>query len=158
VCGVKCTLIDIYSKDSNLLSSMVNERLISSTYSLLDLSLLSIGWLTIVVFGIGIIKVWTSKGMISPLSGLIGLITSCTIYGIVRTLLLIPISTNTKLGVCTWNLRKLFSRHEAQVDNFIHKDGPTPYSLESTPMWTLKQFSTTHSTWGFYFSRFHYVF
>ncbi len=138
VCGVKGTLINMNSKDLNILSNMVNERLISSTYSLLNISLPSIGWLTIVVFGIGIIKVWTSHGMISPFSGLIGLVTNCTIYGIVGTLLLVPISTNTKLGVCTWNLRKQFSRHAAQVDNFVHKNKPTPYSPESTLMWTLK--------------------
>jgi len=35
---------------------------------------------------------------IPPLSGLISLVTSCTIDGIARTLLLVPISTNTKLG------------------------------------------------------------
>jgi len=37
------TLIDMNSKDYNLLSSMVNEGLIGSTCSLLDLSLPSIG-------------------------------------------------------------------------------------------------------------------
>jgi hypothetical protein len=36
------TLVDMDSKDSNLLSSMVNEGLIGSTCSLLDLSLPSI--------------------------------------------------------------------------------------------------------------------
>ncbi len=49
-------------------------------------------------------KVWTSKGMISkcipPLSGLIGLVMTigCMTNGDVGTLLLVPISTNTKLG------------------------------------------------------------
>jgi len=33
---------------------------------------------------------------VPPLSGLTGLITSCTTYGVVRTLLLVPISTYTK--------------------------------------------------------------
>jgi hypothetical protein len=61
------------------------------------------------------------------------------------------------LGVCTWNLKKQFSRHLIQVDNFVHKNEPIPYSAESTPLWTFKQFSTTHSTWGFYFPRFHYA-
>jgi hypothetical protein len=42
VCGVKGTLVNMNSKDSSLLSNMVNERLIGSTYSLLDLSLSSI--------------------------------------------------------------------------------------------------------------------
>jgi hypothetical protein len=43
---------------------------------------------------------------VPPLSGLTGLVTSCTIDGVAGTLLLVPISTNTKLEVCTWNLRK----------------------------------------------------
>jgi hypothetical protein len=90
------------SKDYNLLSSMVNERLSSSTYSLLNLTLLSTGWLTTVVIETSIVKVWTCKGMISklvpPPSGLISLIISYTTYGVARTLLLVPISINTKLG------------------------------------------------------------
>jgi hypothetical protein len=57
---------------------MVNERLTGSTYSLSNLSLPSIGWLTIVVTETCIVKVWTSKGMIykhvAPLSGLTSLV------------------------------------------------------------------------------------
>jgi len=55
-----------------------------------------------VVIGTCIVKFWTGKGMISkhvpPLNGLIGLVTSYTTNGITATLLLVPISTNTKLG------------------------------------------------------------
>jgi uncharacterized membrane protein len=38
--------------------------------------------------------------LVPPLNGLIGLVmaTCCTTYGVVRTLLLVPISINTKLG------------------------------------------------------------
>jgi hypothetical protein len=49
------------------------------------------------------VKVWTCKGMISkhviPLSGLIGFVItiSCTTNGVARTLLLVPISIDTKL-------------------------------------------------------------
>jgi hypothetical protein len=100
-CGVKGTLVDMNSKDSNLLTSMVNEGLTCSTYSLSDLSPPSTSWPIIMVIGIGIVKVWTSKGMIykhvPPLSGLIGLVTSCIIDGVVRIMLLVLVSTYTKL-------------------------------------------------------------
>ncbi len=102
MCGVRGTLVDMNSKYSNLLFSMVNERLTSSNYSLLDLSLPSINWLIIMVLQIGILKVSTTKGMISkhvpPLNGLIGLVTWCTIDIVVGTLLLVPISTYTTQG------------------------------------------------------------
>jgi len=55
-----------------------------------------------VVTKIGIVKVWIGKGMISKpiptINGLIGLITSYTTDGVAGTLLLVPISTYTKLG------------------------------------------------------------
>jgi hypothetical protein len=90
---------------------MVNERLTSSTCSLSNLSLPSISWLTIVVTGTSIIKVWTSKGMIyklvPPLSGLTSLITSCTIDGVIGILLLVPISTYTKFRGSYLKLRKV---------------------------------------------------
>jgi hypothetical protein len=35
---------------------------------------------------------------VPPLSGLIGLVIGCTTNGVTRTLLLVPISTYTKLG------------------------------------------------------------
>ncbi len=101
-CGVKGTLVDKNSKYSNLLSNITYEWLTGSSYFLSDLSLPSTSWLTIVVTKIGIIKVWTCKGMISklvpPLKGLIGLVTSCTIDGVAEILLLVSISTYTKLG------------------------------------------------------------
>jgi hypothetical protein len=82
---------------------MVNERLTCSTCSLSDLSLPSTGWLTTMVTKTSMVKVWISKGMISkhvpPLSGLIGLVIGYTTNGITGTMLLVPISTNTKLGV-----------------------------------------------------------
>jgi hypothetical protein len=88
------------SKDSNLLSGIMNEGLTCSTCLLSNFSLPSKCWLTIMVTKTCIIKVWTCKGIISkhvpPLSGLIGLITSYTIDGIVGTLLVVPISTYTK--------------------------------------------------------------
>ncbi len=100
-CGVRGTLVDKNSKDFNLLSSIVYEGLTGSSYFLLNLSPPSTGWLTIVVIETSIIKIWTCKGMISklvpPLSGLTSLITSNT-YGVDRTLLLVPIFINTKLG------------------------------------------------------------
>jgi hypothetical protein len=59
----------------------------------------------------GIVKVWISKGMISklvtPLNGLIGLIRGSTIDGIAGTLLLVPISTNTKLSGLYLKLGKI---------------------------------------------------
>ncbi len=101
-CGVRGTLIDMNSKDSNLLFSMVNEGLTCSTCSLSNLSLLSIVWLTTMVIETSIVKIWIGKGMIlklvPPLSGLTNLVTSCTTNGVVGTLLLVPISTYTKLG------------------------------------------------------------
>ncbi len=36
--------------------------------------------------------------LVPPFSGLTGLVTSCTINGVAIILLLVPISTNTKLG------------------------------------------------------------
>jgi hypothetical protein len=44
---------------------------------------------------------------VPPLNGLIGLVTGCTIDGIARTLLLVPISTNTKLNGLYLKLRKI---------------------------------------------------
>ncbi len=82
----------------------MNEGLTSSTCSLSNLSLSSTCLLTIVVTGIGIIKVWTCKNMIlkpiPPLSGLIGLVMAIgyTTNGVVGTLILDPISIDTKLG------------------------------------------------------------
>ncbi len=77
-CGVRGTLVDMNSKDSNLLYGLVNEGLTCSTYSLSNFSLASTCWPIIMVTGIGIVEVWTSKGMISkhvpPLNGLIGLV------------------------------------------------------------------------------------
>ncbi len=79
----------------------MNEWLTSSSCFLSDFSLPSTGWLTTIVTKTSIIKVWTSKGMISklvpPLSGLIGLKIGCTIDGVIGILLLVPISTYTKL-------------------------------------------------------------
>ncbi len=90
------------SKDSNLLSSIMNERLIDSSCFLSDLSLPFTSWVTTMVIETSIIKIWTGKGMIyklvPPLSGLIGLITGCIIDGVAGTLLLVPISIDTKLG------------------------------------------------------------
>jgi hypothetical protein len=70
---------------------MVNERLTSSTYSLLDLSLPSTGWLTIVVIRTCIVKVWIGQGMIfklvPPFDGLTSLLIGCTIDGVIGTML-----------------------------------------------------------------------
>ncbi len=80
---------------------MVYVGLTSSSCFLSDLSLLSTSWLSTAVIGIGIVKVWIGKNMISklvpPLGGLTNLVTSYTIDGVVGTRLLVPISTNTKL-------------------------------------------------------------
>jgi hypothetical protein len=65
----------------------------------------------------------------------------CTIDGIARTLLLVPISTYTKFG--------RFDRRASQVGNFVHQNELAPYYLEYAPLWTPKQFATTPSTWGF---------
>ncbi len=104
-CLVKGTLIDMNSKNSNLLSNMANEGLTSSTCSLLDFSLPSTSWVIIVVNKTCMVEVWTTKGMISklvpPLSRLNGLITCCTTNVVVGIMLLVPISTYIKLGVCT---------------------------------------------------------
>ncbi len=56
-CGVRNTLVVMNSSDSNLQFNMTNERLTNSTCSLSYLSLPSRGWLTIVVNGLGIVKV-----------------------------------------------------------------------------------------------------
>jgi hypothetical protein len=56
-CGVRSTLIDMNSKDSNLLSNMVDEGLTGSTCSVSNLSLPSTCWLITVVIEIGIVKV-----------------------------------------------------------------------------------------------------
>ncbi len=81
---------------------MVYVGLTCSSYFLSNLSLPSIGWLIIMVIGINIVKVWTSKGMISklvpPLCGLTSLITCYTIDGVAGILLLVPISIDTKLN------------------------------------------------------------
>ncbi len=66
-CGVKSTLIDMNSKYSNLLSNIVNGGLTCSSCFLLNLSIPSIGWLTIMVTKISIVKVWPSKDMILKL-------------------------------------------------------------------------------------------
>ncbi len=63
-CGVKGTLVDRNYKDLNLLSSIIYERLISSSCFLSDLSLPSTSWLTTMVTGIGIVKIKIRKGMI----------------------------------------------------------------------------------------------
>jgi hypothetical protein len=85
---------------------MVNDELTSSTYSLSNFSLPSI-----VLTGTDIVKVWTSKGMISklvlPFSGLIGLIIGYTINGVTRILPFVPIFTNTKLGGSYLKSRKV---------------------------------------------------
>jgi hypothetical protein len=92
-CGVKGTLVDKNSKDSNMPSSIVYEGLTCSSYFLSDLSLPSIGWQTTVVTGTCIVKVWKGKGMISkpipPLSGLNGLVIGYTTYGVTGILLLV---------------------------------------------------------------------
>ncbi len=154
--GVKGTLVDMNSKYYNLLSSMVNERLTSSTCSLLNLSLPSTGWLTTMVTGTCIIKVWIGKGMIfkhvPPLSGLTGLITGCTIDGVSRILLLIPITIDTKLKGLYLKSRKQFDKLAAQVDNFVHQSELTPYCPKFVLLWILEQFATP-STWGFCFPR-----
>jgi hypothetical protein len=49
-------------------------------------------------------------------------------------LLLVPISIDTNLVVCTSNQGKQFGRLIIQVDNFVHQSEPTPYYLESTPL------------------------
>jgi hypothetical protein len=82
-----------------------------------------------------------------PLSGPTGLIIGCTIDGIARTLLLVPISTYTKSKVCIWSHGKWFNRHATQVYNSVHQSEPTPYYPKSTLLWTLEQFATTPSTW-----------
>ncbi len=70
---------------------------------------------------------WIGKGtilkLVPPLSGLTHLVmaTSCTAYGIAKTLFLVPISTYTKLGgVHTWNQERHFGRHVVQVGNFAY--------------------------------------
>jgi hypothetical protein len=45
---------------------------------------------------------------------------TCTTKGIAGTLLLIPISTYMNSRVYIWNQEKQFSRHAAQVGNFVH--------------------------------------
>jgi hypothetical protein len=83
-------------------------------------------------------RIWTCKGMIYkhvlPLSGLIGLVvgTSCTTYGVVSVLLLVPNSTYTKLSGSYGKLGKV---------------------VWYAPSWTLERFTTTPSTWGFHFPR-----
>jgi hypothetical protein len=62
-CVIRSTLIDMKSKILNLLSGIVNEGLTSSSYFLSNLSIPSIGWLTTMVIGAGIVKVWIGKGM-----------------------------------------------------------------------------------------------
>ncbi len=56
------------------------------------------------------VKVWIGKGMISkhvpPLSGLIGLLIGYGIDGITGSLLMVPISINTKFGVSYLKSRK----------------------------------------------------
>jgi len=83
------------------LSNIMNEGLIGSTCFLSNLSLPSIDWLTMVVIKTCIVKVQTSKGMISkhvpPFNGLTRLVTYYTTYGVIGTLLLVPISIDTKL-------------------------------------------------------------
>jgi hypothetical protein len=56
VCG-QGTLVDNNSKNFNLLSNIVYERLTISSCFLLNLSLPSIGWLTTMVTGTSIVKV-----------------------------------------------------------------------------------------------------
>ncbi len=45
--------------------------------------------------------------LVPPLSGLIDLVTGCTIVGVDGTLLLVPISTNTKLNGSYLKLEKV---------------------------------------------------
>jgi hypothetical protein len=101
-CGFKGTLVNNYSKDSNLLSNIIYEGLIGSSYFLSGLSLPSTCWLTTMVTRTDIVKVWIGKGMIyklvSPFNGLTSFIIGCTIDGVTSTLLLVPISIDTKLG------------------------------------------------------------
>jgi len=104
----------------------MNEGLIGSICSLLDLSLSSTSLLTTMLIGISIGKIKICKGMLSkhvpPLSGPIGLVMAigCTTNGVVGILLLVPISTNTKLGGLYLKSRSWFGRHAAQVGNFVH--------------------------------------
>jgi len=87
---------------------MVCVGLTSSFCFLSDLSLPSTSWLSIVVIGIGIVKVWISKGMISklvpPLGGLTSLVTSCTMDGIVRILIT---SSNFHIHKTRWFILKI---------------------------------------------------
>jgi hypothetical protein len=76
--GLKGELTYKNYKDYNLLSSMVNEGLIGSTCSLLDLSLSSTGLLTIMVTRTNIIRVWIGKGMCrNPSLGLVTKARAC---------------------------------------------------------------------------------
>jgi hypothetical protein len=61
-CGVIGTLVDMNSKDFNLLYGIMNEGLTCSSYFLSNLSLPSTSWLVIVIIGTCIVKVWTGKG------------------------------------------------------------------------------------------------
>jgi hypothetical protein len=128
-----------------------------SSYFLSYLPLPSIGWLTTLGIETCMVKVWIGKGMIlklvPPLSGLTGLVTSCTIDGVVGILLLVPISTYTKFGGSYLKSGKTSCRLVVRVDNSIHQSKPTPYCHGSAPLWTLGWFATTPSTWGFYFPR-----
>ncbi len=82
----------------------VNKGLIGSTYSLSKLSLPSTCSLTTMATRTSIVKVWTCKGMIfkhvPPFSGLTDLLITIgyTTNGVAGTLLLVLISTYTKLG------------------------------------------------------------
>ncbi len=102
-CGVKSKLEDKNSKGPIPLSSIVNEGSKGSTYSLTNFSPPFISLVVTMVTWTCMVKIWTCKGTISkhvpPLSGLIGLIlaTSCTTNVVVSILLLVLISTYTKL-------------------------------------------------------------
>ncbi len=91
------------------LSNIINEI---STCSLIEMTLFSTGLIVVVIMWMGTKKNWTCKGMIyklvPPPSGLISLVvaTSCTTHGVVGVLLLVPISTYTKLSDLYWKSGK----------------------------------------------------
>jgi hypothetical protein len=69
---------------------------------------------------------------IPRISGLIGLVVaiSCTIDGVVGVLL-VPISTNMKLGGLYLKSRKVVRYALTLVGNHVHRSGLTPCFLES---------------------------
>ncbi len=69
---------------------------------------------------------------IPPISGLISLVVaiSCTIDG-VASVMLVPISTNMKLGGLYLKSRKVVRYALTPVGNHVHQSGLTPCFLES---------------------------